>query len=91
MKEDLFSDVQIRKQTSEEKACPNPCVGEYGFSKDRSKKCGECALLYGVQKSKVYYKCRLRKATNGPGSDHRVRWPACARFTEVAPRRGVQQ
>ncbi len=44
-------------------------------------RCGSCAHLFrqgGV--AGTYYKCELRRVTSGPGTDHRFRWPACARY-----------
>jgi hypothetical protein len=58
----------------------NPCVLAYGPGPE-GRKCGDCVNLYqqgGV--AGTYYKCALRLNTSGPGSDHRFRWPACARF-----------
>jgi len=59
----------------------NPCVTAYGPGPD-GKQCKTCTQLYAHRCSKVYYKCRLRNFTHGPGSDHKVRWPACAKYTE---------
>lgn len=44
--------------------------------------CKHCNLLlssYG-HTAKTYYKCTLSKMTHGPGTDWRVRWPACGAF-----------
>jgi len=43
--------------------------------------CGTCSHLFlvgGV--AGRYYKCDLRRVSSGPATDHRVRWPACARW-----------
>ncbi len=58
---------------------PNPCVLAYGPGPEGAT-CGQCALIAGVQHARTYWKCRLRKNTNGPGSDHKRGWPACAKF-----------
>jgi hypothetical protein len=43
--------------------------------------CRTCAHSYGLAGgSKHYFKCRLVKATSGPGSDIRLKWAACARW-----------
>lgn len=42
--------------------------------------CGSCKHHYTAQWSKTYHKCDLIKATRGPGSDIRVRAPACSRW-----------
>lgn len=60
----------------------NPCVIAYGPGPG-GKTCGDCAHLFmqgGV--AGRYYKCGLRLNTGGPATDHRVRWPACAKFED---------
>lgn len=43
--------------------------------------CATCKHSYGLAGgSKTFYKCRLVKRTCGPGSDIRLKWPACARW-----------
>lgn len=59
----------------------NPCVDVYGKGPE-GKKCKDCIHLYAKQYSKRYYKCELRKNTNGPRTDHRVYWPACGKHEE---------
>ena len=45
--------------------------------------CGDCTHFYRVGGvAGRYYKCDLRKNTGGPATDHRVRWPACAKYEE---------
>lgn len=46
------------------------------------KRCKHCAHIYRKEFAKNYYKCDLRGDTNGPGTDHRVNWPACGKFEE---------
>jgi hypothetical protein len=60
----------------------NPCMNLYGKG-PVGRQCKECSHMYQKQYDKVYWKCDLRKDTNGPGSDHRRRWPACARFEPI--------
>ncbi len=61
----------------------NPCVKVFGAGPDGSK-CTTCTHLFRLLgNAKPYYKCDLRPLTGGPGSDHRKRWPACARYAEV--------
>lgn len=58
----------------------NPCVRSYGKGPD-GEICKHCALLYShTPGKKTFWKCELRPHTNGPGSDHRVKWKACAKF-----------
>ncbi len=58
---------------------PNPCVRLYGIGPE-GLKCKTCNHLYH-HKGK-YIKCDLRTHTNGPGSDHKSNWQACAKYTE---------
>lgn len=55
------------------------------------KKCKTCMHLVVKQFSKNYYKCRYRGDTNGPGTDHRVNWPACTLYAEDYPERGSDE
>lgn len=42
--------------------------------------CGSCKHSYCVEYAKRYHKCRLVKATGGPGTDIRLKWAACSRW-----------
>lgn len=66
---------------------PNPCIRWFGRGPE-GKTCAKCARLYRKTYSKTYYKCMERGNTNGPGTDHRCRWKACAKYTEVSPSAG---
>jgi hypothetical protein len=57
----------------------NPCILQFGEG-PWDRECGECSHMYQNRHDKVYWKCSMRKHTNGAGSDHRRTWPACARF-----------
>ena len=57
----------------------NPCVAVYGPGPP-DKHCTDCTHLRRKQRDKIYIKCDLRKFTNGPGTDHKVMWPTCAKF-----------
>lgn len=62
----------------------NPCVVAFGPG-PAGASCRSCVHLFaqgGV--AGRYYKCELRRVTGGPGTDHRVGWPACARFEAAA-------
>lgn len=63
------------------KVSTNPCVNLYGPG-PTDKKCKDCRLLTYNQHQKRYYKCQLRGITSGPGTDHRMTWPACGRFIQ---------
>lgn len=50
--------------------------------------CGSCAHSYRrAGGSKTFHKCRLVKATGGPGSDIRLKWPACSRWQAATANR----
>ena len=58
----------------------NPCIAVYGDGPPGAK-CKTCELLYRQSgTAKTYYKCELRRNTRGPGTDHRVNWPACGKY-----------
>lgn len=46
--------------------------------------CGSCRHHYKRQSAGVYHKCDLLKPTKGPGTDIRVRSPACSRWEKKA-------
>jgi hypothetical protein len=74
---------EISKAEAEKKfgiaAMKNPCIAAYGPD-PMGRTCAYCKYLYARRHSRVYWKCKLRKETNGPGSDHRKKWPACGRY-----------
>jgi hypothetical protein len=57
----------------------NPCVRLYGLGPE-GERCKNCTHLFARHMGNTYWKCDLRKCTRGPGSDHRVNWPACGKF-----------
>ncbi len=60
----------------------NPCSLVFGYG-PLGVSCRACVhLLHLDYHAKTYIKCDLRKITHGAGSDHRLSWPACARFEE---------
>lgn len=73
-------DAQLAKATTPERV--NPCVGLFGKGPE-GKTCRTCAHLIRKGRGKTYIKCALRRNTNGPATDHRARWMACAKY-EVA-------
>lgn len=74
---------QISREEAEKKAGiahqENPCVALYGRD-PMGRSCQFCTHIYVKRYSKAYYKCDLRKDTNGYGTDHRLKWPACGRY-----------
>lgn len=63
----------------------NPCVLFYGEGPE-GRICFDCVHFFKQPGTAgTYYKCDLRRVTRGPASDHRARWPACARFEDRAP------
>lgn len=59
----------------------NPCVALYG-PEPQGRTCEQCRHLIGICHARTYYKCLLRGVTNGPKTDHRMRWQACAKFED---------
>ena len=64
---------------------PNPMVRGCGFhdpkgerGETRCKTCRHC--LRKRYRSYRGYRCRFRRDTNGPATDHRLKWPACAKY-----------
>jgi hypothetical protein len=62
----------------------NPMVQACGLGPP-GQTCLNCRWLVKKSFSKSYYKCGLRKDTNGTATDIRISWDACAKF-EVRPR-----
>lgn len=60
----------------------NPVVRLLGKGPE-GKRCKDCGHLFARKYNKTYYKCALRRCTNGPATDHRVRWNACSKFVEA--------
>lgn len=50
------------------------------YGQTSGQKCGTCVHLYGKRMGGTYYKCKLSKVTSGPGTDWRLRWPACGKW-----------
>lgn len=73
-------DQQFSKETTPERV--NPCVRAFGLG-PQGAICKDCVHLFKHRPGKKhFYKCDLRNCTNGPGTDHRVSWPACGRFEQ---------
>jgi hypothetical protein len=66
----------------------NPCIAVFGDGPDGSK-CKNCVQLRSKSGSKKFFKCALRTVTNGPATDHRVNWPGCAKFEQIANDGGI--
>lgn len=64
----------------------NPCVTVFGADA-RGRKCAGCRHLHEIVYSRTVFKCDLRPRTGGAGTDHRKRWPACARYEKGGPHR----
>lgn len=60
---------------------PNEMVRVFGRG-PAGAKCRTCKHLQKKTRGKIYYKCRYRADTNGPGTDHRAGWDACALYKE---------
>lgn len=60
----------------------NPCISLYGPGPTAAL-CRTCShLIRSKPRAHTYYKCELRTITGGAATDHRLRWPACARYQE---------
>jgi hypothetical protein len=59
----------------------NPMLG-FGFG-PTDKRCKHCAFLIKKVYDKNYYKCKYRNNSNSAATDHRINWPACAKFIEA--------
>lgn len=67
-------------QTGKGKAQVNPCVVAFGPGPE-GRTCGSCTHLFAMGGvAGRYLKCDLRRVTSGAATDHRSRWPACARY-----------
>ena len=77
--QEIMFDVEVKREEM-----INPCVYVHGLGPE-GEKCKHCAHLWKNQRAQTYFKCELRVFTNGPGSDHRANWPACAKFVARAP------
>lgn len=63
-----------------QKPLHNPCLDVFGAGPDDAR-CTSCAHLeLHNGGSQNYYKCNLWPITGGPGTDHRLNWPACAKY-----------
>lgn len=47
--------------------------------------CGACAHLQRVEWTRTFLKCALLRATSGPGTDTRAKWPACEQWVAAWP------
>jgi hypothetical protein len=62
----------------------NPCLLIYGPGPE-GRHCRDCSHLYLRSRAGRYWKCDVRRGHDGgPVTDHRVGWPACAKFDERA-------
>lgn len=62
----------------------NPCIVLYGWG-TVGQKCRGCIhLRYRPERSPQvrHWKCDLRALTHGAKTDHKVTWPACARYEQ---------
>lgn len=69
--------------TTPEKA-ENPCLALYGMGVE-GQTCKGCVhLRYRPQRNPAqrFWKCDLRRLTEGRGSDHKVNWQSCARYAQ---------
>jgi hypothetical protein len=60
----------------------NPCINSYGEG-PAGAKCKTCKYLLYKHRTRRYYKCHFRYITSGPGSDHKINWPACGKYEKA--------
>jgi hypothetical protein len=51
----------------------------------RGETCGSCRHSIAHSVSKRYFKCNLVPITFGPGTDIRLKWPACVKWEAARP------
>ena len=78
--EGAMTDAERKRMRRREAERPKGYAAPPG-SGPEGETCGSCAHHTTRHWSKTYHKCALIKPTKGPGSDIRVRSPACARWT----------
>ena len=62
---------------------PNPMINKYGPDHG-GRGCVDCKQLIRLEyHDKAYFKCLIRGVSNGAGTDHRKKWPACRLFEEA--------
>lgn len=78
-------EAQTKKQEAMilEQRNQNPLIALHGPG-PQGAKCKTCAHLRINQCSKRYYKCALRRISNSPATDHKVRWDACGKYVQMA-------
>jgi hypothetical protein len=59
---------------------PNPCVRLWGPGPPGTT-CKTCDRLLVRRMGRTYYKCSLRHDTRSAGTDHRVGWRSCRKYT----------
>lgn len=74
MGEEIDTDEERKKQFK-----INPMVKSCGKGPAEFK-CKHCVYFIRKHYSKVYFKCKWRGNTNGPGTDHKANWPTCGKF-----------
>lgn len=70
--------AEIRRKTR--RPSVNPMIVVHGPD-PQDRQCQYCEHLKCLHYNRRnYYKCDLRVITGGAATDHRLKWPACARF-----------
>ena len=54
------------------------------YGKHEGQVCRDCVNLISHKFDNTYYKCKLYGDSAGPGTDWRVRYPACGKFEQRA-------
>jgi hypothetical protein len=61
---------------------PNPCISLYGYGPE-DKRCKTCDFIFCHEYRKRFWKCSQRKYSHTAKTDHRLKWDACGKYSEV--------
>jgi hypothetical protein len=78
--------ARIEEQERLKRTEPNPMIRAWGYGPE-GKQCKNCKnLVIHGDHARNYWKCLLRRITNGPATDHRVKWTACGKYEDERER-----
>lgn len=72
-----YEDEELKRQLND----PNPMVHLHGYG-PKDETCKGCKHLFAKWSNtgKKFFKCQLHGDTNGPVTDHRLKYNACALY-----------
>src|SRR3990167_6921403 len=80
-KENPLSATQRRTRNNNARIARGVHPNGYALLKN-GESCGSCANAHKKQINRTFWKCKIMKNTNGPGTDIRLKWPACQRWVK---------